>query len=225
MRRYWTAAEDRELRMRYATQTAQSIADGMGVSLCRVQNRVHKLRLSKSAEWKAACTRDRWRDGRHERSRARQFKPGAEPWNKGAKGSTGTHPNCRRTQFKKGERLGAAQRNYVPVGTLRISADGYLERKVTDDPSIYPARRWVGVHRLVWEAANGKVPRGHVVVFRPGMRSTEESAITLDCVELVSRPDLMRRNTIYRYPPELVSAMKLRGALNRKINNRMKGQS
>jgi len=63
------------------------------------------------------------------------------------------------TQFKKGDRLGAAQHNYVPIGSLRVSKDGYLERKVTDDPSFVPNRRWVSVHRLVWEAAHGPVPQ------------------------------------------------------------------
>lgn len=69
--------------------------------------------------------------------------------------------------FKKGSMSGAAQRNYVPIGSTRISKDGYLERKVTDDHPV-PARRWVGEHRLVWEAANGPIPEGHVVVFLDG---------------------------------------------------------
>jgi len=71
-------------------------------------------------------------------------------------------------QFKKGEMRGAAQHNYVPIGTLRYSKDGYLERKVTDDPNLVPARRWVGEHRLIWEAAHGPIPAGHVVVFLDG---------------------------------------------------------
>jgi len=71
-------------------------------------------------------------------------------------------------RFKRGTLNGAAARNYVPIGSLRWSKDGYLERKVTDDPSLWPARRWVGEHRLMWEAAHGPIPDGHVVVFLDG---------------------------------------------------------
>ena len=86
-----------------------------------------------------------------------RFNPGSAAWNKGIPGSTGNHPNTKRTQFKKGRARGEA-RNYQPIGTLRI-LDGILQRKVTDDPALYPSRRWVAVHRLVWEAVNGPTPR------------------------------------------------------------------
>ena len=81
-------------------------------------------------------------------------------------GSGAKGPN--RTSFKKGTMAGAAQHNYVPIGTERVSKDGYRERKVTDDPNLVPARRWVGVHRLVWEQENGPIPDGHVIVFLDG---------------------------------------------------------
>lgn len=69
--------------------------------------------------------------------------------------------------FKPGRHASQA-RNYLPIGSLRCSKDGYVERKVTDDPSLVPARRWVAEHRLIWEAANGPIPEGHVVVFLDG---------------------------------------------------------
>jgi hypothetical protein len=71
-----------------------------------------------------------------------------QPWNRGTRVTCGTHPNWQRAQFKKGCMSGAAQHNYVPTGLERLSKDGYLERKVTDDHPV-PARRWVGVHRPV----------------------------------------------------------------------------
>lgn len=94
------------------------------------------------------------------------FKPGHISWNTGMKGYQ-AGGRAVETQFKKGERHGAAQHNYKPIGSTRISKDGYIERKVTDDHPV-PARRWIGEHRLVWEAANGPVPDGHVVVFLDG---------------------------------------------------------
>ena len=80
--------------------------------------------------------------------------------------------------------------------------------------------RWTAVHRLVWEAAHGPIEPGYVVVFRPGRRSANLDEITLDALELVTRAELMGRNSVHNLPPELVQIAQLRGVLNRKINQR-----
>lgn len=117
--------------------------------------------------------------------RTGQFEKGSVPFNKGTKGLM--KPN--RTSFKKGNMSGAAQHNYKPIGSTRISKDGYLERKVTDDHPT-PARRWVGEHRLVWEAANGPIPGGHVVVFLDG----DKMNCTLNNLRCVPRGVLQYMN-------------------------------
>lgn len=123
------------------------------------------------------------------------------------------------TRFKPG-RPACEARNYQPIGSLRLNKDGYLERKVTDDPALAPVRRWVGVHRLVWEAAHGPIPPRHVVRFLPGQRTVVAEEITVERLELVSQAENMRRNTVHRYPPQIAQAVQLLGALNRIINNR-----
>jgi len=101
--------------------------------------------------------------------------------------------------------------------------NGVLEKKVTDDPSLYPARRWRPVARLVWEGVHGPIPQGHAVVFLPGRSSLIESDITIDSLELVTRRDLMLRNSRHtRYPPELNQIIQLKAAVVRKVNNRIK---
>lgn len=148
-----------------------------------------------------------------------RFQPGQAAWNKGLHYQPGGRSE--ETRFKPG-RPASAARNYRPVGSLRLSRDGCLERKVTDDPSVVPAKRWVGVHRLVWSAAHGPVPDGHAVAFLPGRRTTIEAEITLDALELVTRQELMQRNTYHNYGPEIAKAIQLRGAINRQINKRAK---
>lgn len=120
------------------------------------------------------------------------------------------------TQFKKG-RAPSESRNYKPIGGLRVNCDGYLDRKLSDTgPS---QKRWHPVHRLVWIAANGPIPRGHAVTFKPGRATTVLAKITLDAVELVSRAELMRRNSYHtNYPPPLRRLIQLRGAVQRQIN-------
>lgn len=222
----WTPAMDAALRLLYPTTGAAEIARQLGVSVPAVYSRAYKFGLRKPAEWAAQCTRLAWAEGRHEKSRARHFKPGQVPANKGRPMAewmpAQSAARCQRTQFQPGKMTGAAQYNYRPVGSLRINRDGLLERKVTDDHPV-PARRWVGVHRLVWEAANGPAPAGHVVVFRQGRRTAVESEITLDRLELISRRENMRRNSRHtNYPPEVNRLIELSGALKRKIHNRTK---
>ena len=113
---------------------------------------------------------------------------------------------------------GAAQHNYVPIGSLRINADGHLERKVTDNPALYPARRWEPVYRHVWEAANGPIPEGHLVIFRPGMKTTKEEEITVDRLECITRAENARRNHPRTRSPELARLVQLKGAITRQVN-------
>lgn len=218
-RRKWSAADDARLRELFPTYSALEISDALGCTLSAVHNRAHTLGLRKSAGWKSERTERRWLEGRYEASRAHQFRPGFTPWNKGIPGSTGTQPGCRATQFKPGRKASEA-RNYLPIGSLRVTRDGTLERKVTDDPRIVSARRWVAVARLVWEAAHGPIPPKHVVRFLPGMHTSAESEITPDRLECISMAENMRRNTVHNYPAPLKQVMRLRGALTRKINNR-----
>lgn len=143
---------------------------------------------------------------------------GVTSWNKGRKGIN--YEGCKATQFKTGQ----LPHTWRPIGTLRINADGYLDRKVSDTG--YAPRDWAGVHRLVWSEAHGPIPAGHVVVFKPGRRTTELGKITLDALELITRRELMLRNSIHtKYPPELVKLVQLTGAINRQINKRTKGNT
>lgn len=214
----WPPEAVETLRRMYPDNQTSDVARAVNRTVAQVYAKAADLGLHKSDAFMKSDRSGRIQRGRTDpRMVATQFKTGHNSWNKGTKGLTGTHPNCCRTQFKKGEMRGAAQHNYVPIGSYRLSKDGYLEQKVTDDQPV-PARRWVGVHRLVWEAVNGPVPRGHVVCFLPGRRSAELEKITLDAVELVSRAELARRNHPRSRDPELAKLVQLKGAITRQVN-------
>lgn len=100
------------------------------------------------------CKRKGWTTGR-----TGQFVKGQASHNKGRKGFA--PPGSEKGWFRPGERQGVAIRLYKPIGTERISKDGYLERKINDDLPLQ--RRWRAVHLIRWEAANGPVPSGHAL--------------------------------------------------------------
>lgn len=92
------------------------------------------------------------------------FEKGQDAPNKGMKcppGRGGNHPNARKTQFKGGVRQGVAVKLYKPIGTERVSKDGYRERKIHDGMPLQS--RWRAVHLIEWEAVNGPIPKGHAL--------------------------------------------------------------
>jgi hypothetical protein len=188
-RRPWTDEEAALLVEMYPHCHSDDVAAWIGRTTSQVYQAAAARGVHKDPEYLASDTACRIQRGKqHPSMIATRFKAGQAAWNKGVPGATGLHENCRRTQFKS--RSPEESRNYKPIGSLRINADGILERKVTDDRSIVPARRWTPVARLVWEEAHGAIPAGHLVVFRAGMRTTVLEEITVYRLERTARtPD------------------------------------
>lgn len=214
-RQHWTDGELATLRARYSHEKTSVIAAALGRAVYSVYNKAHSLGLKKSAEFLASPASGRT-DG--SRGASGRFKPGQTPANKGLRRPGWAPGRMAETQFRKGERRGVAVRLYQPIGTERTSKDGYLERKINDDMPLQ--KRWRAVHILMWEAVHGPLPAGHAVVFK----DKDKTHIVIDNLELVSRADLMRRNTRHNLPKELSDLIQLRGALNRVINHRAKNE-
>lgn len=210
----WTKDQLALLRENYPDTRTADLVTLIGRPERSIYAKAAELRIKKSDAFNAspASGRTNGRQGIGSR-----FVKGWRAWNEGSHYQPGGR--CAETQFKKGHK----GNDEAPLGALRVNCDGYLERKtsMTVNP---PARRWVAMHRLVWIAANGPVPDGHVVVFKRGMRSAVLAEITLDKVDLVTRVELMKRNTLHNYPKEIAQLIQLRGAVNRKINRRLKNE-
>lgn len=220
-RKVWTPAEDAILRERYPDECGANLVQALGHPLTSVYLRAARLGIQKSRAFRESERSGQIQRGRtNPRMVATQIQKGATPWNKGIKGSCGNHPNCRATQFRKGELSGRAAKLIQPIGAERISKGGILQRKVNND--LPRQSRWRSVHALVWESTNGPIPAGHKVIFKRGKHTTVAEKITPEKLELVSYAELMRRNSYQtRYPKEVGQLIQLRGALNRKINNRL----
>lgn len=187
--RPWTADEEARVRELYDTQPASAIGRDIGRSRAAVKNRIHKLGLTKGHN--SGC-----------------FEKGLTPWNKGKSFDSGGRSH--NTRFKPGQ----LPKNYKPVGSERVSKEGYLQRKMTDTG--YPPRDWVPVHHIVWREAGREIPRGYRLTFK----DCDKRNFALDNLELVSIADMMRRNTYHNYGPEIAQLIQLRGAISRQINRR-----
>jgi len=193
----WTEAEDTMLRELYLTLSAGQIALRMGRTMPGVKNRINHLRLKKPAGiTNPGC-----------------FIAGQAAWNKGMKGlSLGGEAGW----FKPGNRSGRAIEIYQPIGTERISKDGYRQRKINDAMPLH--KRWRGVHIIEWEAINGPLPKGHALTFING----DKTDCRLDNLVCITRRELMLRNTVHNYPPELRQVIRLKAAISKRIATRIK---
>lgn len=212
-RQPWPPEQAAQLARIYPDLPTAEVARQLGITIDRVYTKAALMGLKKSAAYLSGPFACRMRRGDNVGA-ANRFKPGLVPWNKGLKGNT--YPGCVKTQFKPGTRQGRAAKVYQPVGSERISKDGYLERKTNDGLPFQ--KRWRAVHLLIWEAANGPLPRGHAVAFKDG----DKKNLSLGNLELVPRAELMRRNSYHNYGPELAKIVQLRGAITRQINRRSK---
>ncbi len=113
----------------------------------------------------ALCKRKGWLTGRTGR-----FVQGQTSHNKGKKGLCA--PGSEKGWFKKGERRGAAAGLYKPIGTERVSKDGYIERKIHDGQPVHA--RWRAIHLIEWEAANGPIPDGYALKCLDGDKSNTD---------------------------------------------------
>lgn len=201
------------LKNQYPDTPTVELAARLGRTLNSVYRRAAALGLKKSDAFLASPAACRLRRGDNPGIPYR-FKPGHVPANKGLRRPGWYAGNMRATQFKKGERSSTAARMYVPIGTERLSKDGYRERKYTDART--GPYRWEAVHILLWEQHHGPVPRGYAV----GLIDGNKKNVVIGNLVLLSRADLMRRNTWHNYPKEIGDLILARARLVRQINKR-----
>jgi hypothetical protein len=115
--------------------------------LTRTFNCIFNRNIS-AANIKGLCDRNNWETGRTGR-----FKRGISSWSRGKKLDTG--PNV--TSFKRGHKPA----NHKPVGSERITKDGYIEIKIAEGNYKFKLK-----HRVTWEQHNGPIPKGHAIRFK-----------------------------------------------------------
>lgn len=113
------------------------------------------------------------------------YKKKNKPWNAGTKGQGLTGANKR--SFKKG----SIPPNRKPLGTERVSPDGFIEIKVAEtNPNTGFPTRYKHKHRHIWEQVNGPIPEDGVIAFKDSDKSNCDPANLM----LVTRAELLALN-------------------------------
>ncbi len=128
------------------------------------------------------------------------IKKGNIPFNKGKKGI--------RVSIKSEWVAGNRPHNAVPIGSERFSKD-YWYIKVAEP------KKWMAKHNVIWEKANGAIPKGSVVIFL----DSDVNNFNLNNMALATRAELlqMNRNKYKTMPGELKPAVLALSRLESKI--------
>lgn len=209
VRKLWRASDDWMMRAFYPHISNHELARRLRCSVFSMYRRAHLLGLHKSQLYLDSPDACRLRRG-DEIGKAFRFPKGHIPANAGLRRPGYCRGRMAETQFRKGSRSS----NYLPIGTLRFDSDGYPRRKIADGLGGFGNPKvWEFVHRRVWEAAHGPIPKGHRVWWKDGDKSNN----TLTNLELLSGAEHMARTTIHNFPSPLKEVILLKGALKRRI--------
>jgi hypothetical protein len=121
------------------------------------------------------CKRNKWAA-----STTGKFHAGMIPHNKGKAGTGYCKPNSGSFGVPGNTNAPMTTR---PIGSERIDKDGYIRVKVADN-------KWPHKHLLIWIAANGPIPKKHMVKFIDG----DKTNIALENLELMHKKINIRLN-------------------------------
>lgn len=204
MRKIWTETEDEYLKEHFSDRQTQHIANKLSRSYTSVANHARTLGLKKSAAYissEAAGRQNLLSAGVKHR-----FKKGHQSWNKGKSYCAGGR--SKETRFKKGRK----PHNTRQDGAISIRSDKsgrkYKYVRISE-------AKWQLLQRVIWERENGKIEKGMIVAFKDG----DTMNCNIENLELISRKENMKRNTIHNYPSEIKQAIRTISKLKKTIQH------
>jgi len=192
----------------YASTKTSKIAADLNRKVGAIYSMADRLGLKKSAEFLKSP--ESGRSNLITGGKATRFTKGQTPFNKGKKLAEFLSPEAiarvKSTQFKKGN---------LPHNTR---ADGMVSRRKDKSGRSYWYTRvaqgkWRMIHVLNWEAVNGKVPAGSVLVFKDGNTDNYQ----VQNLALKTRKEHMLNNSIINYPADVRGVIKTLSKLKKAI--------
>lgn len=204
MKRRWTEEEIDYLIGYYPKQSAKEIAESLNISINRIYNKAFTLGLKKSDQY---IQEEKIRQGERLRIIGVQsrFTKGRIPANKGQKMTVEQYQKCQATMFQKGH----DPHNTRYDGHERIcKKDGYILIRTMKG-------KYALKHRLIWEQANGAIPKGMILYFKDNNKQN----LSLDNLELITKQENLKRNRTNHFalPANLKNLVKAKNKLTKKI--------
>lgn len=202
-RQIWLKPQEAIVRKHYANATPQEMSALLDnvFDAKQISHKAKKMGIRKSKAYKRKYGLD---------DNGRILK-GSDPWNKGMRGLK-LLGRCCETQFKKG----LIPHNYRPIGSTRLTKDGYTEIKIADPCT------WETMHREVWKQHHGEYPpAGTAIVFIDGNKQNCD----ISNLQLLTRQEMMQKNTVHNLPEDLKEVIYLHAAITRRVNERKKRHS
>jgi hypothetical protein len=188
----------------YPDNYTDEISQYLGLTKSTVYNIANQYGLKKSEIWKE---KDRvfrkkilTKYGKDYR-----FEKGHTPKNKGAKLAPEVVKKMEKSFFKKGSK----PHNIKYDGHERVSKEGYVLVRVS-------IGRYMPKHQHIWRQLHGDIPKGHVVIFK----DKDKRNFDINNLVLISRSELMKRNTIHNYPSEIKQCIKIISKIKKRINEK-----
>jgi hypothetical protein len=202
--RIWTDEEKRIMKETFADNYTEDVCKKLNRSYRSVCSQASLMKLKKSDSF-MKMELEKQAQRLRTSGIAHRFYKGSIPANKGKPMAKEVYDKCKATMFKRGQ----APHNENYDGHERLSKDGYVEIRIRRG-------KYVLKHRHIWEQENGPIPKEMILVFK----DNNPAHIFLENLELITKAENMKRNTIHRYPAELKRTIRLVKKLNRKINEK-----
>lgn len=201
----FTNIEIKFIKDNYSQMNTAEMASHLRRDISSIYSKAYSLGLNKSPEYLNSENSGRLIKG-EKRGQNTRFSKGHTPWNKGKKMTEDQYKKAAPTMFKKGHKAHNAR------------YDGYIS--VRKSKGVLYA--WVKMaegkfkllHRVIWEKYNGKIPENHNVIFKDG----NQANLDINNLHLVSNAELMKANSIQRYPEDLKKLILANAKLKREIN-------
>ena len=201
--------EDKIIKELYSNTKTKAIAEKLKRSIYSIYNRANILNLKKSPEFLASPECGRLYPG-HNKGKSTQYPKGHVPANKGKKISAELRKKLKHTFFQKGHKPANTKFNgYISLRKDKRSGITYKVIRVSEG-------NFKHLHVHSWEKENGPVPEGFIVAFK----TTDTMNCDKENLELITRAESMKRNSLYNYPEEIQQLIHTRGQLTRQINKR-----
>jgi hypothetical protein len=212
MRPLLTPEQTQFLIDNYANTSTEVLAAQFGVSVPKLHSQAGRLGLKKSKEYISNVTKQKWAEGKHEKSRICQFKKGQQPPNKGKRIHEWLSPEAiekqKQTRFKQGALPHNTYSDEQGVISIRKDKRGRPYKYIKLAHS-----KWEHLHTYLWKQAHGPIPKGHIVTFK----DQDSLNCTLENLEMITRSENMVRNSIHTLPEDIKSNVILLRSINRKL--------